>query len=169
MPIGFYISFKIDTRNYNKKILRGNLLVLKKIIIAFAGPMINLMFIIVFIIFEKQEILNVKTEILVYMNILIFLFNMITIYPLDGGRILKNLLYIFFGKIISLKITNIISNITALVLTIIVVCMAIYLKSFLYILVLLYIWVIVIKENKICYMKIKMYRILKNCIEINQD
>lgn len=169
MPIGFYISFKIDTRNYNKKILRGNLLVLKKIIIAFAGPMINLIFIIVFIIFEKQEILNVKTEILVYMNILIFLFNMITIYPLDGGRILKNLLYIFFGKIISLKITNIISNITALVLTIIVVCMAIYLKSFLYILVLLYIWAIVIKENKICYMKIKMYRILKNCIEINRD
>ena len=45
MPIGFGVSFRVDTKNYNKKILKANLLTVKKIIIVLAGPLINLIFI----------------------------------------------------------------------------------------------------------------------------
>lgn len=50
LPIGFGISFRVDTKNYNKKILNGNLLALKKIFIALAGPLVNLSLIILFIL-----------------------------------------------------------------------------------------------------------------------
>ena len=119
MPIGFAISFKIDTKNYNRKVLKANLLRIKKTIIAFAGPLVNLIFIISFLLYGKEKLFNIRTDTLIYANILIFLFNMIPIYPLDGGRILKNLSHIFFGKMNSLKITFFLSNINAIIITLI--------------------------------------------------
>jgi len=78
----FLFSFKIDTKNYNKKILKSNLLNLKKLIVALAGPSVNLIFVLIFLFFYQ----NIT---IIYVNILIFIFNMLPIYPLDGGRILK--------------------------------------------------------------------------------
>ena len=95
MPIGFYVSFKIDTKNYNKKILKANLLVVKKIIVAIAGPFVNFILIVVFLLFTNDRVFNIEVEALIYTNLLILVFNMITIYPLDGGRILKNTFYLF--------------------------------------------------------------------------
>lgn len=169
MPIGFYVSFKIDTKNYNKKILKANLLIIKKIIVSVAGPFVNFVFIVIFLLIGKEKVFNIKTDSLIYSNLLILVFNMITIYPLDGGRILKNIIYLLFGKVNSLKATMIISNITAIALTILILPISIYFKNILYIFVLVYIWIIVIKENKTFKMKIKMYKILKNYIAINED
>ena len=42
IPTGFSVKFKNDCKNYNKKIKNGNMLALKKAIIAFAGPFVNL-------------------------------------------------------------------------------------------------------------------------------
>lgn len=42
IPTGFSVKFKNDCKNYNKKIKNGNMLALKKAIIAFAGPLVNL-------------------------------------------------------------------------------------------------------------------------------
>lgn len=117
MPVGFAVSFKIDTKNYNKKILKANLLAVKKLAVAIAGPCTNLILILIFILFGKEEILHIETNLLIYANILVFIFNMLPIYPLDGGRIFKNISYILFGKISALEITNVISNIIAIVLT----------------------------------------------------
>lgn len=167
MPIGFAVTFKIDTKNYNKKIIKANLLAVKKIGIAIAGPAVNFLFIMIFCILEKIFFINLS--VLIYVNMIIFLFNMFIIYPLDGGRILKNVLYIFLGKIKSLIITKITSNILASILTILSFTIILYTKNISYIFVVIYIWVIVIKENKIINMKIKMYKILKNYIAINQD
>ena len=41
MPFGFSISFKISVEEYNKKIKKGNMLEIKKIIVAIAGPITN--------------------------------------------------------------------------------------------------------------------------------
>ena len=169
MPIGFYVSFKIDTKNYNKKILKANLLVVKKIIVAIAGPFVNFILIVVFLLFTNDRVFNIEVEALIYTNLLILVFNMIAIYPLDGGRILKNTFYLFLGKVNSLKATMIISNITAIILTVFIIIISIYFKNILYIFVLVYIWIIVIKENKTFKLKIKMYKILKNYIAINED
>lgn len=88
---GFSISFKLDTKNYNIKILKSNLLNLKKLIVALAGPMVNLIFIFAFLNFYHEITLA-------YINLLIFIFNMFPIYPLDGGRILKYILCILIRK-----------------------------------------------------------------------
>lgn len=161
LPLGFIVSFKIDTKNYNKKILKANLLIIKKLIVAIAGPMTNLFLITIFVLLDKETLLGVQTDLLIYANILVFIFNMLPIYPLDGGRIIKNITHIFFGKIISLKITNLVSNIFAIILTIITICLCYITKNISYMFMLAYIWVLIIKENKIFKMKIRIYKALK--------
>ncbi len=94
---------------------------------------------------------------------------MIPIYPLDGGRILKYILCIFKGKKKAISLTNIISNIMAIILTIGTLVLIIKSKNIAYILGVIYIWIIIIKENKIYKIKRNMYRILENNIAINKD
>ena len=47
MPFGVSISFKINVNEYNKKIKKGNLLEIKKIIVALAGPITNFILILI--------------------------------------------------------------------------------------------------------------------------
>lgn len=169
MPVGIKVLFKIDMINYNKKIKKANLLALKKLIVAIAGPLVNLLFVMLFIILDKEYIVGVESDILIYVNVLIFLFNMLIIYPLDGGRILKNIIYIFKGKENSLRVTNIVSNVFAILVSIFTFYLSIISKNFIFILVLMYIWIIVVRENKVYSIKIKMYKILRNNIAINKD
>lgn len=162
LPVGFAISFKIDTENYNKRVLKANLLAIKKLVIALAGPAINMVFIIIFIWILPNAIF-------VYINILVLIFNMLLIYPLDGGRVLKYILYIFLGKKKALSITNAVSNITAILLTIAVIALSFTTQNIAYFFAIIYIWFITIKENKKYKMKKMMYKILENNIAINED
>ena len=167
LPFGFSVNFKIDTKNYNKKILKGSLLSIKKIIIAFAGPLVNLLLIFIILSMKREELFNIKTEVLIYTNALIFIFNMIAIYPLDGGRILKNLMHILFGKIEALKITNIISLVMSIVLTIACLYISVSLKNYSYIFILVYVWIIAIKSIKTTNTKIKIYKCGKTVTRID--
>ena len=88
MPFGFSISFKINVYEYNKKIKNGNMLSLKKIFVALAGPLINLL--LMFIIFYLNINENMKLQ-MIYANLILAVFNLLPVYPLDGGRILKEL------------------------------------------------------------------------------
>ena len=47
MPFGLSVSFKIKADEYNKKVKKGNLFEIKKIIVATAGPIINLLLIFI--------------------------------------------------------------------------------------------------------------------------
>ena len=107
-PYGVSIIFKLLPNDYNKKIGKGNVLELKKIIVALAGPLTNLVIIIVLMNLNLN--LNLFWGLMiVYANILLIIFNLMPIYPLDGGRILKGILYIIFGKKKAEKYTNYIS------------------------------------------------------------
>ena len=63
---------------------------IKKIIILFMGPISNLIIAFVFAILEMP--------VLVYINIIIVIFNLLPISPLDGGQILNRILRIIFGN-----------------------------------------------------------------------
>ena len=97
MPVGLSIGFESKLENYNKKIKNGTLMTLKKIIIAVSGPLINLIFIVLFTLFDFN-CFNIDRELIIYSNILILIFNLIPIYPLDGGRITKGILHILVRK-----------------------------------------------------------------------
>lgn len=169
MPLGFIVSFRIDTKNYNKKIFKANSLIVKKLIVAVAGPLTNLILITIFILLDKKVIFTIPTEYLIYSNILVFIFNMLPIYPLDGGRIIKNITHIFWGKIKSLKITHLISNVSVIFLSLVTIYLIIASKNIVYMFMLAYIWTLIIKENKTLKLKIKMYKILQKYLAINQD
>lgn len=144
MPFGVSISFKIKVMEYNKKVKKGNLLEIKKIIVALAGPITN--FIIILITYNLN--INLLESILIiYTNFLIMIFNLIPIYPLDGGRIIRGILYIFLGKRNSEKNINIISKITVIIITTISSILILYTHNISIFLIDMYLWYLVIKED----------------------
>lgn len=155
-PVGLQVSFKIKCEEYNKKILKGNSLGVKKAIIAIAGPTTNFIICILLIILAKLgkvDFQNTFYQNIVYVNILIGLFNLIPIYPLDGGRILNEILHIFIGLKKSYKCTYIISKVSIIILTVVSSIAILYLQNISIIIILVYLWGLFIKESKVYYAK----------------
>lgn len=146
MPLGLSVSFKLNIDDYNRKIKKGNILQLKKIAIAAAGPLTNLMIILI-ILNTNINLKIVSNEILIYANILIALFNLLPIYPLDGGRILKEIIHIFEGSIKSKKHMKKINKIVMIFITMLGSIGIMYLKNIAIFLIIVYLWIIVIREN----------------------
>ena len=144
MPFGVSISFKIKVEEYNKKIKKGNKLEIKKILVALAGPLTNF---IIIIIASKIHIDLFKALIIIYTNFLIIIFNLLPIYPLDGGRILKGILHINFGIQKSEFYTNIISKITVAIITILSSILILYIHNIAIALIDMYLWYLIIKED----------------------
>ena len=144
MPFGVSISFKINPKEYNRKIKRGNILEVKKIIVAAAGPITNF---IIILITCKLNLEIVTSLIIIYTNFLIMIFNLLPIHPLDGGRILKGILHIYFGKRKSEKYINNISKITIIIITAISSILILYIQNISIFLIDMYLWYLVIKED----------------------
>ena len=159
MPFGLSVSFKLYPKDYNKKISKSNLLEIKRILVAIAGPLTN--FIIVII--SKTGIIGlIDNEICIYANLLIMLFNLIPIYPLDGGRILKSLLSLEFGRKKAIEYSNSVSNASVIILTIISSIAIYYFKNIAIFLIISFLWLLVIRENKIHRNIINAYEIIEN-------
>lgn len=162
MPFGLSVSFKININDYNKKIKKGNNLETKKILIALAGPLTNL---IMILITYRLKIDIIKSMLIIYTNFLIMIFNLLPIYPLDGGRILKGILHISFGKRKSEKYINNISKITVIIITAITSILILYIQNISFILIDIYLWYLIIKEDLIYKKREDIYKkILENNI-----
>ncbi len=147
MPLGLSVSFKLSVDDFNKKIKKGNVLVLKKIAIAAAGPLTNLIILLI-VLNTKINFYLVSNEIIAYANILIMLFNLLPIYPLDGGRILKEIIYIFNGSIKSKIYIQKISKAVIICITMLGSIGIMYLKNIAIFFIIIYLWMIVIKERR---------------------
>ena len=166
MPYGLSISFKLIPKDYNKKIGTGNLLEIKKITVAIAGPLTNF-FIILIIFYLKIDLIS--NLIIVYANLLIITFNLIPIYPLDGGRILKGILHIIVGKKESEKYINNISFISLVILTFIGSIGIYCLKNIAIFYIIIFLWLLYIKEDIIYKKRLKIFNLIKKTIEIEGD
>ena len=165
-PYGISISFKINPNDYNKKIAKGNLLELKKAIVACAGPVTNLIIIIITLNLR----VNIFTSLLIiYSNILLIIFNLIPMYPLDGGRIVKSLIYLFLRKKKAEKYTNNISFIFLIIVTFMGSVATFYFENMAIFLIIICLWLIYIKEDITYKKKIKIYDLIEKTIENNVD
>ena len=131
-PFGFSISFN----NESNKI--------KEVFVVLAGPVMNVG---LAILCQYIKFRYITIEEAVYSNILIFLFNMLPIYPLDGGRIVKGLLHIKMGEIKAEEISNKISYITIILVTIFCSISVYYFQNFAIFLICIFLWRIVLKEK----------------------
>ena len=136
MPFGLSSSFYIDFNDKNFNI--------KEIFVVLAGPLTSLALVI---LCRYINLISITTQEAVYSNILILIFNLIPIYPLDGGRIIKRILQIKFGSIKSEKLINKISNITIIILTIISSIAIYYFENVAIFLVCIFLWIIALKEK----------------------
>lgn len=185
MPYGLKLNFKVNCMEYNKKIEKGNVISIKKILIALAGPFANLIFaFICYVLIEManncgvngvvvtktmneffRAVCNIITkenlEQILYCNLLIMLFNMIPIYPLDGAKILKELLHIKYGLRKSMEIIQDISWISISVITATVSIMILYFKNLNLLLALIYLWIMALKYEKQFEIKERIYKVLE--------
>ena len=158
-PLGISIEFDIKNRDYNIKIQKANLLEIKKIIVALAGPLTN------FIIILILRYINIFSEydklIMTYSNALLIVFNILPIYPLDGGRVLKSLIYIYKGKHLAEEYTYNISYIILILLTAISSVTVLWLKNISVFFIIIFLWGLQIKESIKYKNRKKLYELIK--------
>lgn len=145
-PLGLQISFDVDPQEYNKK---NKELTIKKAIIALAGPIINFLIAAVMIAAAKFgiSIQNIYVyQIIIYSNLVIGLFNLIPIYPMDGGRVLKEILKLAFGNKKAYKYTYLVSKTVLILLTAVASITILYIHNIAVVLILGYLWYLEVLE-----------------------
>ena len=163
-PYGVSISFKLFPKDYNIKIGKGSKLEIKKIFVAIAGPIIHLLITLIIVhipieIFTKLMI--------IYANILIMIFNLLPIYPLDGGRIIKSILHILYGKKASERYINNISFITLIAITFISSIIIYVAQNIAIFIIIIVLWIMYIMEDIRYKRKLEIYKLLEKSIENN--
>lgn len=136
MPCGLTVSFYMNSNDKNFKI--------KEIFVALAGPVTSLALAILCSFIDLKFITMQEA---VYSNILILLFNLIPLYPLDGGRLIKGIIQLKLDSEKSEIIIDKISNITLIILTILSSIFVYYFKNIAIFLICIFLWGIVIQEK----------------------
>ena len=127
-----------------------------KIIIASAGPFINILIAILF------SFIHIKaSSIIVNTNVLLAILNLVTIYPLDGGRILHAIICLKNGKKIADEVVYKTSNALVIVMTALSSILILVYKNIGLFLIIAYLWVIVLKENKRYLLKKRINNVLE--------
>ena len=131
------------------KINEKNSLCIKKAIIALAGPITNLLIDVIVILVGSLNI-NVTNiylyQIIIYSNFLIAIFNLIPIYPMDGGRVINEIIKLFYGNIVAYKLTYFISKTVLILLTAISSIVILYIHNISIVIILAYLWYMEILE-----------------------
>lgn len=109
----------------------------KEILISVAGPIISL---IIALLSKDEFIKNI--------NFIILIINLLPIYPLDGGRLLKNFCVLKYDYKKGIKISKYICDLAIIFLFVFSIISALYFKNYYLIIVFFYICTLFKKEMK---------------------
>lgn len=151
-PLGVSIEFY----NYDENDKRNRW---KRIVTYFAGPLSNFFLAIIFYFININVFLKTK---IIYTNLLIGIFNLIPILPLDGGKILKEILRFFYNpKIASIFMINI-TKVILITITLIYSIAIFKIRNIVIFLLILYLWYLYVIEERKEKIMIKIYDTIKN-------
>lgn len=89
------------------------------------------------------------------------MFNLIPIYPLDGGRAIAALLERFYGKDMARRTVHAISNTSIMIVCVVAIIGTIYLQNIALLAIALYLWGMVVVENRKYRIRARVYQIIK--------
>lgn len=132
---------------------------IKKLVVALAGPLVNCFIAMLALAFSEKMPLQMQN--IIYANLLLAIFNLLPIYPLDGGRILQEIIHMIKGKEKAYEVVNYIAKVTVIILTIITSILILYIHNIAFLVILGYLWYLVIKNEQSYQMKKRIYELLK--------
>lgn len=133
---------------------------LNRIILYFAGPLANIIFTIIFMKFDLIESYRTK---IIYTNLALAFFNLIPIIPLDGGKIFLEIMKKFLNIEIANKFIMFFSKTFLMIITLIYSFAILKLKSIFILIILIYLWILYLKEEK----KYNLYERIRKSLHIN--
>ena len=142
LPCGFSASFfSYNSSGFSKGFS------MQELIVALAGPIVSLILALSFQYIDDTNFIILTKQEIVYSNILILIFNLLPLYPLDGGRILKNILNIKLRGNNTDNIINKVSSVTIILLTIVSSIAVYYFKNIAIFLVCIFLWNIILSNK----------------------
>lgn len=131
----------------------------KKIITYLAGPISNFLMSVVFFFLPISE--ELKWEI-IYTNLLLGIFNLIPIMPLDGGKIMKEILVKQVGNKEATIFMNHLTKVVLVIFTIVYSILILKIQNFAIFLLVLYLWYLKYLEDQKIKIFLKAYEVMEN-------
>ena len=138
--------------------LYGKIKVINKILFYLSGPIINLLIAIIFLKFIN---ITYWSMLIIYINLAICFFNLIPIYPLDGGKLIKEFLKEIIGLEKSNKCVMVISKIFLGIITFLYSILIIEIQNIFILALIVYLWYIYFVEEKKYYIYEKAINVIK--------
>ncbi len=148
-------GISIDFYSYGKN------KILCKLIFFFIGPLVNIL--IGYLCYKYMKNSNEKS-LIVYTNFALGIFNLFPILPLDGGKIIKEILKVIVGFEKSNKIMIFVSKCFLVIASLIYSVLIIKIKNIMILFLLMYLWYLYSIEEKKYTLYLKTKAAIKNII-----